>query len=107
MVGLWCRGCVVVSSVECSNSLTDHLLKNSPGVCSVCVGSPSKLRDLERSRGREERRMSRGLGGSDLTAAVKPICVVKVTELSYDTQITSRVSGKLECTYGVVQILRW
>ena len=107
MVGLWCRGCVVVSSVECNISLTDHPLKNSPGVCSVCEGSPSKLRESERSREREEKRMSRGLGGSDLTAAVKPICVVKATEVSYDTQITSRISGKLECRSGVVQTLRW
>lgn len=60
------------------------------------------------SRGREERRMSRGLGGSDLTAAVKPRCVVKATERRCDSQqITNRVSDKLGCRYRVVQVLWW
>lgn len=49
--------------------------------------------------------MSRGLGGGDLTAAVKPRCVVKVRDLSYDTQIVCRISHELECKYGVVQVL--
>jgi len=49
--------------------------------------------------------MSRGLGGSDLTAAVKPICVVEVTELSNDTERKVSISHKLECKYGVVRVL--